>query len=537
MQIAASSSRGLIPVRRAGVYVPVAAVLAMVAAVALGVLWVDDGHFTFPLDDPYIHLALAKNVWRGHYGLNAGEVSAPASSIVWPFLLAPFAATSLALAAPLAFDALCACATVALFASLLDRLIDLDDPERKVRVVVGASVFFALATNLVGLALLGMEHSLQVLCATWLATLVVREARSDRGEARPSPWAVAGAIAVGPVVRYELLGLSVLAAAYFFLRGRRVAAVGGLLTSAACLATFSLELVAHGLSPLPTSVLAKAGAAQRQSLLATALGNVRMQTHAGWAVILLLVACAALVAIGRRRIARSDRGPAALMLLTLVGHLLVGRSGWFGRYEAYVLASTYVFFAGVFASRLSAWAAKPPSLASMLAAGAFAAVLASRYVGITVMTPLGARNIYEQQAQTARFVSEFYRRPVGVNDVGYVAWQSDAYVLDYIGLASSEALAQQRLHGDDAGAWVGPISRAHDVRFAAIYDAWFRNLPASWVPCGRLRLGSRKVTASMDTVTFYVLDDSVRDEIKADVAAWRQALPTSVRFDVAEACR
>jgi len=48
------------------------------------------GIFTYSLDDPYIHLALAKNIWMGNYGINLNEPSAPSSSILWPFLLAPF---------------------------------------------------------------------------------------------------------------------------------------------------------------------------------------------------------------------------------------------------------------------------------------------------------------------------------------------------------------------------------------------------------------------------------------------------------------
>jgi hypothetical protein len=33
------------------------------------------GHFIYPLDDPYIHLALAENLAHGHYGINATEFS------------------------------------------------------------------------------------------------------------------------------------------------------------------------------------------------------------------------------------------------------------------------------------------------------------------------------------------------------------------------------------------------------------------------------------------------------------------------------
>jgi len=38
----------------------------------------------YSLDDPYIHLALAENMARGHFGVNLGEASNPSSSIIWP---------------------------------------------------------------------------------------------------------------------------------------------------------------------------------------------------------------------------------------------------------------------------------------------------------------------------------------------------------------------------------------------------------------------------------------------------------------------
>ena len=47
------------------------------------------GRLTYTLDDPYIHLALSEGIAEGHYGIHPAEPSAPSSSIVWPFLLAP----------------------------------------------------------------------------------------------------------------------------------------------------------------------------------------------------------------------------------------------------------------------------------------------------------------------------------------------------------------------------------------------------------------------------------------------------------------
>ena len=53
------------------------------------ILHLRGGHFSYTLDDAYIHLALAENLAGGHYGVNLGEYSAASSSILWPLLLIP----------------------------------------------------------------------------------------------------------------------------------------------------------------------------------------------------------------------------------------------------------------------------------------------------------------------------------------------------------------------------------------------------------------------------------------------------------------
>ncbi len=514
---------------------PSVVVCLLIAACSCAVLWVENGHFTFPVDDPYIHFALAKNIAHGHYGINPGEFSAPSSSLVWPFLLAPFATLPFAVAVPVVFNALCAFATVALFAAMADGLLVIENARKKRVAVLALSFAFALATNQIGLALLGMEHSLQVLCAVWLMTLVVRDAMPEL--ARPSSLAIGCSIALGPLIRYEMVGPSLLAAAYFVYRGRSSAALLGLAVAFGGLGLFSYELVAHGQGALPTSVLAKSGVAPGQPLWVTALSNVRGQLHAGWAVILAFLGFGLFLYLARNELQRHERPLAALLVLTLLGHLLVGRSGWFGRYEAYVLAITYTLGLALFARQISGWAIQRPPTFKLVGLAVFGLVLSARYAAIALSTPLGALNVYQQQAQVARFVHDYYRAPVGVNDLGYVAWRSDQYVLDFIGLASREAFLAQKAHPLDSGAWVGDLTAEHDVRFAAIYDEWFRHLPATWRRCGWLHLGSKRLTTAGDVVAFYALDEATRSSLPPKLHAWATTLPPNVRFEFADGCR
>src|ERR1700742_688744 len=69
--------------------------IVFAALVIASVFAENSGHFSFSLDDPYIHLRLAENIVHGTYGINPGEYSAPSSSILWPFLLAPLVALGL----------------------------------------------------------------------------------------------------------------------------------------------------------------------------------------------------------------------------------------------------------------------------------------------------------------------------------------------------------------------------------------------------------------------------------------------------------
>src|SRR3954466_8048976 len=72
-------------------------------AVSVGVLWItvvvflglslaqNQGHLVYTLDDPYIEMAVAKNlVHHGIWGVSPHMFSSPSSSLLWPLLLAAF---------------------------------------------------------------------------------------------------------------------------------------------------------------------------------------------------------------------------------------------------------------------------------------------------------------------------------------------------------------------------------------------------------------------------------------------------------------
>jgi hypothetical protein len=170
-----------------------------------------------------------------------------------------------------------------------------------------------------------------------------------------------------------------------------------------------------------------------------------------------------------------------------------------------------------------------PTLAGV--ATVSAAMLLSPLAALpTALTPLAASNIYEQQYQMGRFVREFAKgEPVAVNDLGWVGFHNEGYVLDLWGLGSVEAGAR-RLAGEPG--WIDEIVTRHGVRLAMLYEDWFTGqIPSRWQRLGVLRLGHMRVTAARSEVAFYATDPAAAAELRRRLAEFSRTLPAGVVFE------
>jgi hypothetical protein len=468
--------------------------LLLLAGVLLATLALNHGRFFYSLDDAYIHLALASNIAVGHYGIHPGEVAAPSSSVLWPFLLAPFARFSDFVLVPLVLSS----ALLLVYARLVLRLVEQALPARSPNTQVAIALLVIVATNAVGLVLTGLEHVLQLVCTVWLLAEVhalPRVRRVSRG--------LVFALILGPLVRYEMLALCVPAALYIAWLGHRRTAAFGLLGIALTLCAFSAFLVAHGLAPLPASVLAKS----------SVLGGAGLPRAAGVALHLyaaligsrglVLVSIAVVTLVFART--RGSRGFALIMLCGAVGHAAAGRFGWYHRYEAYLWAFLSLGALLEFGASLS-----PRGLFGV---ASIFALCSLEYVGVLFTSPIASRNIASQQGELMR-IARAYDAPIAVNDLGVVAFGSPHYVLDFGGLANPEALRAHREEPD--GAWMERMAAAHGVEAALIYDDWFDDLiPLDWVKLAELRLLGACMTPASDRVSVYVRTSDARARMEA----------------------
>ena len=231
-------------------------VVLYLAVVSLLVWLIARGNasFSYALDDPYIHLALAQHLRHGFYGLNPGEYTSPSSSIVWPFLLVPFADGPLRQWFPLILNVIPGVMLCCLVASFVPAW------HRQVATAVGIWAWIALgpllvfAADLPSLAHIGMEHSLQLLTVGICAFAVV-EAYAGR---KIPVWMLAAA-ACAPAIRYEDLIFTLVVVAACWLGGQRRAAMLTGIVALLPILAFGLFLHWHGLQFFPNSILAKSG--------------------------------------------------------------------------------------------------------------------------------------------------------------------------------------------------------------------------------------------------------------------------------------
>jgi membrane protein implicated in regulation of membrane protease activity len=248
---------------------------------------------------------------------------------------------------------------------------------------------------------------------------------------------------------------------------------------------------------------------------------VNADSHAGAE----LAALAALAAAGAMRHPR-HAGFALIALALLVAELAAGQIGW--RYEVWALMAI-----GMMA--LSAWAPFDTVTAhpAVVAAAALCAALVSvPYLQNLALTPRAAHNIFSQQAQMGRAVERLGTRSVAVNDIGLVGWMNPGvYVVDLVGLASSEALEHRRAGIDDP-AWMDQQATRHGVDLVMIYPAWFSRVPATWVKVAELRLAGRPITTGSDLVAFYVPDAGRAAATMSALHAFARELPTGASLSV-----
>ena len=506
------------------------------------VLVQNGGHWEYPIDDAYGHLAVAKNLVRhGIWTYSAPNgFDSGISSLVWPLLLAAsFLVTGVNAYATLVLNLLSALGLLWYASRMLRRA---GSSSGLVVAVLSAVVAF---TPLPLLALIGMEHCFHALVSLIFLDLASRSL-AEKGDRWPVPadWALPTAAFVLTLARYE--GMFLVGATVFLLGCRREwkqALVVGL-AAAAPIVGFGILSLGQGWPFLPCSVLLK-GTRPASLSLPDLLAYARRgydQMTGNPHMLFLVLALATLLVVRCTRDANFWSYPTLLLSLLLVGtaaQLQFAALGWFYRYEAYLVAAGCVVVGIALVDVLPhrqgrGWLGPTASLqlaAWGLVLGLFFLPFWQRTVESCATLVAGCRNIYEQQYQMARFLRRYYQgEGVAANDIGNIAFYADTRLCDTAGLVNQEVMRRLRAHTYDQGALRGLLAR-YNVQVIVVYDTWSGiyggPLPEWGVPIGRWTIPDNRVCASQ-TVSFYAPRPELAPRLTKALREFAPSLPTDV---------
>jgi hypothetical protein len=566
-------------VKRSAAWLSLPVLVTLVICVGNAFILVSIWHHTrgqvwFTLDDAYIHLALAERLATlFHYGINQGDVAAPSSSILYPFLLAFLIKIGAGGISPLLVGLTATIAASAILANIVQDSIGLDRFNPFTWLL--ATVVLVFAANPNGLEFTGMEHTLQLAvclgCVWGLRQFLITDKVAVI-------WLVCASVA--PLIRYE--DASLWAGTVFVLLYHRQlrSALSVLLLGGLPLVAFSVWLHERGLAWLPSSVLIKlsgeaaamnAGEAAlahfeaftcllgASAFLLAGLVRTALATTAISLIVLgclhlhgvpglhpsalqsliqhtthfmttygvaqcLLIAAGLVVALQQALLSRSRARfqAAAFGLWIISGHLVFGRFGWLSRYEAYALICGAAVLVWVWSDDLGIWVSRAGPVRQF--AGACGVLLVFSLYGLRAFqVPQTVDFIYRKQFQVHRFVTDYLRGPVAVNDLGLVSYRNPNAVVDLWGLGSEPARIA-RLSNHDVN-WMDTLSRAKGAKLAVIYTGWFNTIPATWRRAGSLEVGGPDYVDSEPSVDFYATSAAAFPLIQAAMQRFKPTLP------------
>lgn len=482
------------------------------------------GVFEYPLDDVYIHLAMASGMAGGTYGVNAGEAASAASSILYPVLLMPWPGAEAQRLLPLVWNLVGLCLSAGFWGTIVAQA---NLPRW---LAVGLAAIGPVLLNMPGVAFLGMEHSLHTAASLGTVLGLVRWLQGGR----VTPLFVASVV-LAPMFRLEGLALSLGAAAAVAMGGQWRAGLALGFGALLPVLGFMAGLMALGLPPLPSSVLVKLATVQPGTgVMEGMLLKVVANLHHPAGIVLAVVTAVALAGLLAVRLGRRRPGSAqasvllAVLLAAGVAHLVEGQVGWLHRYEHYIIVSMLggLLLAGAMVGGAVRAALVPAVVVLILAAGlAWLPRLLTSYLW-------NPRAIHLQQAQMGRFAQDFAREPVAVNDLGRVVWNNPDHVLDLWGLASDRA-RRLRLDAPPPDGWADLLVQERGVRLAMVYDRWIgRGIGPGWVRIGRLSMVNPRGVLGDYDVSIYATTPEAAPELAARLRAFAPTLPVDARLTI-----
>lgn len=483
------------------------------------------GEFIYPLDDSYIHLAMAKNLARyGVWGIEPERMAFCSSSPFWTLLLAASVRIlpEIAEFLPLILSAILGVGVLWMVDGVLGRL---DTPPL---VRFAATSVFCLVVPIPVIGVLGMEHALHSL-------MIVSAMYCALQSSAPRYFVGACCFAfAATATRYEslflLLPLSFMAALSMKdgsgngIRRYILRVFAFSLSAVFPVVVYGVWAVVHGGYWLPNSLLLKGhfytfvDLVESMFMVFTCIPKGTEHIYALWGVLLMVIFL--------RGTPLRFRLAATALVVALWGQCVLAAISPDGRYEAWLMAGGFFCTLGALAAGrfdlrpilFSCDKVKARRVGWLLFA-MLVMVMVCRGGALIINTPKRCHDIYAQQVQMTRMMASLpqgEKGTIALNDLGYMALYSGAKVFDIWGLGSQDA-ARARICADRG--WlkedIDRLFKENNVQYMLLFGKWF---PEAMLPAGTILVAvldtPGNTTCGQDSVNFLACDRIHADYLK-----------------------
>jgi len=481
------------------------------------------GHLSYPIDDSFIHMAVAKNLaLHGNWGINASEWVSASSSPLFTLLLSILDKIfSVQVGLPLILSGIGTVLLIFAMQEEMDNHCSLNMLNKTICIISTLTIGAIPA-----LTILGMEHTLQIAFTLFfahsLASLLTNHKSKSIGHI--AAWA-----ALMTMTRYEnsflvMTAFALLASQKKYKEAFIIAAAGIL-----PIALFGFYSMINGGLFIPNSVLMKGGQNLRSVLSFDTAIFERTRTISG----LLLIAI--IIVFKKSQSQKKDRDFWILTMLIITGilHGIFGLFGWFYRYEAYLIVLGCFRLLKIGLNYLQQNGVKEirKNIVWFGLAGLLLLNLPIRGIESIPNSILAIHNIYEQQYQMGLFLKQFYKdNSVTVNDIGAVSYFGDSYILDLWGIGTTEVTFAKK-QGKGNNAFIYGLMKEKNTKIAMIYDVWYtKELRDKLYKVASWEIPNNYICAYAK-VAFYGFSENDATNLKNNLISFQSQLPKEIKVE------
>ncbi len=484
-----------------------------------------DSHYIYPIDDAYIHLAMAKNfALHDVWGVTRYEFSSTSSSPLFTYLLSVLIRLlgnndHISLYFNIAFGI----GTVYFLSRYFSGIFDTSK-----NIVI--SVFFTLFFSVLHLQVLsGMEHVLHVFL--FVVNIYCLSAINNK-------YSLAGfylSLLLMGLVRFESMFYFVILAFVFALTKKWKETLLVLATGFIPIILFCWFNYQQDGFLFPNSVIVKGTKLSLDSTFPYQLKTIFFDNFLlnisfykiGFFPLMLSV-----IFILRdynkknfRELVKSNLLLIVISLLTICHSMFADFKGMF-RYEAYILTGFSMALIPKLKNlfeNFGAFIKNEKIISGIVLINILLLIYKCSFAHL--MLENGGKNIYEQQMQSAKFLHTYYNESkVVANDIGAITYFTDIHLLDTAGLGSVETIVfneNKKSPDTEFQNFLTYYTIRNKYDIAIIYDAWLQNhIPTNWKKAAELKI-KNPVTVARDKVSIYAVDKDNFEKLKENIRSFR----------------